>query len=99
MSTLLEALKTRWADIYSRLAAGEDCPPGLLLRTEGLMEAALLQGEGSETEIQLAMAASYQRCFGRDLADDFGEDWADFHPFPQIPARMARAPVFPSTRD
>jgi hypothetical protein len=41
----------------------------------------------------------YRQAFGRTLADDFGDDWREFYPFPQIPAMGRRAPVYPSTRD
>ena len=34
---------------------------------------------------------------GDDIAADFGDNWQDFYPFPQIPAMGKRAPVYPST--
>ena len=96
---VLSELQTRWRDMFAALAAGDDLPPGPRLRTEGMMEAALLQQLATEEELLGAMQDCYQTAFGRSLAADFGEDWRDFYPFPQIPAMAARAPVFPSTAD
>jgi hypothetical protein len=61
-----------------------------------MMEAAVLCGQANEAELQQAMDEVYLACFGRSLVEDFGADWADFYPFPQIPAVTKRAPVFPS---
>jgi hypothetical protein len=96
---LLNELQTRWRDMFAALAAGDDLPPGPRLRTEGMMEAALLQQLATEEELLDAMQHCYQAAFGRSLAEEFGADWRDFYPFPQIPAMAARAPVFPSTAD
>jgi hypothetical protein len=96
---LIEELKSRWQQMFDALAAGDDLPPGVRLRAEGLMEAALLVGEATEAEIDATMGVCYRQAFGRDLAAEFGDDWREFHPFPQIPAMARRAPVFPSTRD
>jgi hypothetical protein len=63
------------------------------------MEAALLLGAASPQELDRAMDDGYRQAFGRTLADDFGADWREFYPFPQIPAMGRRAPVYPSTRD
>ena len=99
MSALLTELDVRWKIIFSSLAAGNDVAPSLRLRTEGLMEAAVLTGEASMEQLTQQMAASYERAFGRALAQDFQADWQDFFPFPQIPAMAKRAPVYPSTKD
>ena len=45
------------------------------------------------------MARSYRDAFGHDIDQALGKDWATLHPFPQVPAFMARAPVYPSTSD
>ena len=99
MQNLLEELKTRWKTMFTALAAGDDVPPSLRLRTEGLMEAALLTGSASAEEVDANMDDCYRQAFGQSLAGDFGEDWRGFYPFPQIPAVGLRAPVYPSTRD
>ena len=99
MSALLTELDKRWRKIFTDLAAGSDVAPGLRLRTEGLMEAAVLAGDASAEHISQQMAASYQAAFGRTLVQDFEDDWQDFFPFPQIPAMAKRAPVVPSTKD
>ncbi len=85
--------------MFTALAGGDDVPPSLRLRTEGLMEAALLTGLAKPEEIDAGMDDCYQRAFGQSLAEDFGDDWRDFYPFPQIPAAGLRAPVYPSTSD
>ncbi len=99
MNALLTELESRWQKIFSVLAAGSDVAPGLRLRTEGLMEAALLSRAASAEQLTAQMAAYYLDAFGRSLAQDFGEDWQEFFPFPQIPAMAKRAPVYRSTKD
>jgi hypothetical protein len=99
MQVLLRELETRWRKMFSALAAGDDLPPGARLRAEGLMEAVVLAGEVGEAAVDAAMGACYREAFGRGLAEEFGADWRDFYPFPQIPAVARRAPVFPSTPD
>jgi hypothetical protein len=41
----------------------------------------------------------FREAFGRCLAEQFGDDWRSFSPFPEIPAVAHRAPVYPSTAD
>ena len=98
MSPLLTELNSRWRRVFNDLDAGADVPPGLRLRTEGLMEAVALVGELSRDALQAQMDAVYCEINGQGLGASFGEDWRDFFPFPQIPAMGKRAPVFPSTR-
>lgn len=97
MSLLVAELKQRWRLMFCELAAGNDLPPAQRLRTEGLMEAVVLNKEQTEQWLQAAMNAAYRESYGRGLEDDFGLDWQDFYPFPQIPAFAKRAPVYPST--
>lgn len=96
---LLAELERRWRAGFASLARGDDLPPGQRYRMEGMMESAALLAPGTEGEITEAMAAIYLAVFGKTLAQDFGEDWQQFYPFPQIPAVMQRAPVYPSTAD
>jgi len=97
MSTLISELESRWQQIFSALAAGNDVAPGLRLRTEGLMEAVVLVGEFSPGQLSRQMSSAYEKAFGSSLEQDFEENWQDFFPFPQIPAMAKRAPVYPST--
>jgi hypothetical protein len=99
MSALLTELESRWQKLFSALAGGSDVAPGLRLRTEGLMEAAQLSGAASAEQLSTQMGTSYLEAFGRSLEQDFGSDWQDFFPFPQIPAMAKRAPVYRSTKD
>lgn len=99
MAKLITELQLRWDQVFASLAAGDDVPPALRLRTEGMMEAAQLSGEATVLELLATMNERYQRAFGRGIEEDFGEDWQDFYPFPQIPAVGKRAPVYPSTAD
>ena len=97
---ILEAeLEQRWCAMFSALAAGDDVPPSQRLRAEGLMEAAVLLAIASPEALSDAMDRAYQSAFDRSLCDDFGDDWQEFFPFPQIPAMPKRAPVYPSTKD
>jgi hypothetical protein len=99
MNELLVELERRWRRMFGMLAQGGDVPPSLRLRAEGMMEAAALLGIATEEALGSAMDACYRRAWGRALAEDFGEDWREFYPFPQIPAVGRRAPVWPSTSD
>ncbi len=98
-AVLLAELQRRWQAAFAALARGDDLPPGQRLRMEGMMESAALLEPDSEADITDAMATVYLREFGNSLAQDFGQDWQQFYPFPQIPATMKRAPVYPSTTD
>ncbi len=99
MHVLETELEQRWRSMFLALAAGDDVPPTARLRTEGVMEAVALQGITSREELLRAMDRCYREAFGQGVADDFGEDWEAFFPFPQIPAMARRAPVYPSTKD
>mgnify|MGYP001822326634 FL=1 len=97
MQALLDELRSRWHSMFGTLAAGADVPPGLRLRTEGMMESVVLLGAASPAELQDAMDDCYRSVNGHGLADDLGDDWREFFPFPQVPAMARRAPVYPST--
>jgi hypothetical protein len=99
MHELLIELEQRWRAMFSALAAGSDVPPSQRLRAEGMMAAAELLGIASRRELQASMDRCYRDAYGRGISQTFGADWADFFPFPQIPAMASRAPVYPSTRD
>lgn len=89
----------RWQDMLSAVVAGEDIPPGLRWRTEGMMEALVLLDIRSGDELQQAMAEAYRQSLGRSLDSDLGADWRAGHPFPEIPYFMRRAPVHRGGRD
>jgi hypothetical protein len=95
----MSELERRWDVMFKALVDGDDVPPAQRLRTEGMMESAVLLGVASVADLLLAMDNRYRSAYGRDLAEDFGADWQDFYPFPQIPAMGRRAPVYPSTTD
>jgi hypothetical protein len=99
MEILANELNQRWATMFKSLAAGDDVPPSMRLRTEGMMESALLLEHASMEEMDQAMGQCYREAFQRTITEDFGTDWREFYPFPQIPAMGLRAPVYPSTKD
>jgi hypothetical protein len=96
MTPLFTELERRWLAMFAALAAGDDVPPSQRLRAEGMMEAALVLQPDTAGRIDAAMARCYQRALGRAIEADFGSDWREFYPFPQIPAMGCRAPVYPS---
>jgi len=96
---LLAALEQRFEAMFAALAAGEHLPPATRLRTEGMMEAAVLLERANPAQLQDVMARCYQAATGRAFDDEFGADWREFFRFPQIPAMGERAPVYPSTRE
>jgi hypothetical protein len=99
VNPIVKELELRWAAMFTALAAGADLPPAHRLRTEGMMESAVLLELATADQLDEAMDQCYRAAIGRGLAQDFDEDWRDFHRFPEIPAVALRAPVYPSTRD
>ncbi len=85
--------------MFAALEAGADLPPGERLRTEGLMEAAVLVGAAGADALLARMNECYADAAGRTLNEALGDDWRELFPFPQVPAMARRAPVYPSTRD
>lgn len=98
MQVLQDELAQRWRHMFQSLAAGEDVAPSARLRAEGMMEAAILC-DVAKVDLLSSMDVCYRESFGRAITDDFGADWQDFFPFPQIPAMGSRAPVYPSTKE
>ena len=99
MDALLARIEGRFREMFTALAAGADVAPSLRLRTEGLMEAAVVADMADQNRIDTLLADCYHAAFDRRVEDDFGADWRAFHPFPQVPAVGRRAPVYPSTSD
>jgi len=96
---LLLELEQRWQAMFTTLAAGGDVAPTQRLRAEGLMEALVLTGAATAAEVTAHMDRCYRQACGQNLAAVLGDDWQEFFAFPQIPAMMHRAPVYPSTKD
>lgn len=96
-------LRERLQVIYTRLAAGEDVPPALRLKAEGYAEAGLELGLASAEEIALLIDGAHAERFGQAVADVFpfsARDCVDSaRRSVMIPARMRRAPVYPTTQD
>jgi hypothetical protein len=99
MHLLQAELERRWQRMFAALAGGDDVSPGQRLRTEGMMEAVALLGIATPAALLESMDGCYLAAFGRSIGDEFGAEWQEFFPFPQIPAMAQRAPVYPSTRD
>jgi hypothetical protein len=96
---LTSLLEQRWREIFSRLESGDVVPPTLQLRTEGLMEAAVVAGVATEQQVREQMGNVYHDLRGASIGQHLGDDWQQIYPFPQIPAVADRAPVYPSTPD
>jgi hypothetical protein len=99
MSELEREIERRLRCLFQRLADGDDAPPGMRLRLEGLREAAVISGESSAARMQSMMGEVYREVSGQTLEKRLGADWAKYQPFPEIPALVARAPVSVTTRD
>ncbi|WP_439107361.1 hypothetical protein [Congregibacter sp.] len=84
---------------FQALAQGNDAPPGPRFRLEGLMEAAVITGDADEGTLRALVAELHESIMGDTIEALLGENWARWHPFPQIPAFSHRAPVSPSTSD
>lgn len=98
-NALVTAIERGWREAFTALSEGDDLPPGQRYRLEGMMAAAEVLRPGVGDQLMTSMDAVYREVFGETLADTFGGDWRQFYPFPQIPAVMRRAPVYPSTAD
>jgi hypothetical protein len=92
-------LDRRWREIFAILHSGGEVSPGARLRTEGMMESAVLLDLSGPQDLQAAMAACYCDEFGTTLEQEWGCQWHELFPFPQIPGFGQRAPVYPSTPD
>ncbi len=99
MDVIFSEIRKRLLGMFSALARGEDVPPGTALRTEGLMEAALLTGHATIDELDALLLDCFNEANPADSELTLEPDWREFYPFPQIPLRMKRAPVYPSTSD
>ena len=69
MPALVGEIEARWNAMFVALAEGGDVPPGQRLRTEGMMEAAVLLELASAADLTQAMDRSYRAAFGRGIAD------------------------------
>ena len=99
MAELLDEISRRLTVALEALAAGDDFPPGQRNRLEGLLEAAVLEGLATSASLDATVEAHFQRIRGVSMAEMLGENWRQFHPFPELPFYMDRAPVVPTTRD
>ncbi|WOJ93052.1 hypothetical protein R0135_14875 [Congregibacter variabilis] len=99
MSLLESEIRQRLTRQFHLLAQGDDAPPGPRYRLEGLMEAAVISGEIKKEALQALIENLHQDIFAQTIEARLGEDWEQWHPFPQIPAFALRAPVSPSTSD
>jgi hypothetical protein len=96
-------LRERLDAIYARLAAGEDLPPALRLKAEGYAEAGLELGLASAGDVAALIDAAHLERYGVPVADCFPYSAREcIDPATRcvrIPARMRRAPVYPTTKD
>ena len=99
MQVLQTELEHRWRAMFAALTRGDDVPPAQRLRAEGMMEAVVLLGFNTADELVASMDRCYRAAYGHGLDEEYGADWREFFPFPQIPAMQKRAPVYLSTRD
>jgi hypothetical protein len=99
MSKLLEEIEARLTTAMTRVASGDDLPPGQRFRLEGLMEAAVLTDAASESRLREMVERVHSGCFGLALVQRLWDGWEETHPFPSLPLYTERAPVSPSTSD
>jgi len=103
MKTIWQAeMRSRLDQIYTRLAAGRDVPPGLQLRAEGFAEAGLALSLCSADELVALIEDRHQAHLGVSVSSHCGfaahEAVADGGTV-RLPVQMQRAPVVPTTRD
>ena len=91
-------MSRRLQQMYQALHEGDDMAPSMLLRVEGLMEAAVLTKIADQQSLDDLLDQCHYSVCQRTLAQDYGADWRRFYPFPQIPFMAQRAPVYPSSK-
>jgi hypothetical protein len=96
---LEEEIEARMHALFDQLARGMDAPPAQIYRLEGMLEAAVLCGAGSVESWQDRIEACHDALAEQPLGERAGENWRELLPFPQLPAWMKRAPVYPTTGD
>ncbi|WOJ96850.1 hypothetical protein R0137_16630 [Congregibacter brevis] len=99
MSKLYDEIRQRLTRQFQRVAEGDDIPPAARFRLEGLLEAAVISQEADKPALQALLAERHVAILGDTLEARLGEDWERWHPFPEIPVFLNRAPVSPSTSD
>lgn len=99
MSALLDEIRQRLVEQFQLIAKGRDVPPGSRWRLEGLREAAVITGDADEPVLKELFRSLHEEILGETVESRLGEHWEHWHPFPQIPVFMGRAPVSPSTSD
>jgi len=97
VAELCTTIEARLRAQLEAVAAGDDVPPGQALRLEGLCEAAVLVGSLSPSQLDELLETLHEEILGEGLRERLGPDWRTFHPFPELPIHMQRAPVTPST--
>lgn len=96
---LQREIEARLRALLLRVAAGDDVPPGLRMRLEGLMEAAVLMGAATPESLHETLDGLHGEILGAPLAASLGDRWTELYPFPELPVFMQRAPVFRGTGD
>jgi hypothetical protein len=96
-----QALRARLGALLGALAAGDDAPPALRYKAEGLAEAGLALGLVSAPELAALLDAVYTECCGAPVAELFPFDASACVDAVQqrvsLPFAMRRAPVHPGT--
>lgn len=98
-SGALAELQGRFTAMYEALSCGADVPPAQRLRTEGMMETLVLLEITTQAALHELMEKHFRQAYGVSLQQEWGDEWRELFPFPQIPGFGQRAPVVPSTRD
>ena len=99
MNPLLQQIEARFTEVLTRIGNGDDVPPSMALRLEGLLEAAEISGGADRRELDALLDAVHRRETGLGIEDRLGPQWRRLLPFPALPVFMDRAPVSPSTSD
>lgn len=91
-------IKERLQILLKEFAQYGDVPPATVHRLEGLLEAGVLSGFLSRQETELMIKAVYQEEMGQSWQEDSVSIAQNDGVF-RLPLRMARAPVWPTTKD
>ena len=96
---LLAVIEQRMRDLIAEIHDGGNASPGSRFRLEGLLEAAVITGLGTEQHFWHRYLVLYRELTGEEGEALFGERWAQAGEFPALPVGGRRAPVYPTTKE
>jgi len=93
---LIEKLEQGLRALFVEIRDDGNSNPVERFRLEGIIAAAEIAEILAREQIYIKMEQCYLEVNRRTLGQTFGDNWVGLYPFPSIPVRGVRAPVYPS---